>query len=558
MLPLYSFPCYYLGEWVGLSTSLRLWYYSCITVGMALYDDARFVLSHVRHSFVTCDDTGLCELALLSDADIRVAWPQQATSQVTTDLAAEAEQLQLQQQQEMSQSYDIVSEMEFIGAHRRRSNTAQRLERLKKERRLQGKLRHVVWKDQPAKELSASELDAYFPRKDVGRRSGKWSPPADGEATKRSSALTRQLEQFPVAPNNPFNEYTRFDGKVSEPAHRRINIFMSMLPPEERGFPIVVSALPGARIQDLIGLVCWHYTNEGRSPKLRPSVSQYCLRIAEESGEIDEDFPPLDPREPVTKFEFPYLALAEVEREDFPTGPLLTFHTKDGFTKVQIPSLDATLREVLDQMLKKRKGLLRSLGPEFHVEDYREVGIPIDLDTTIRTSGTLEFTLVSEDAVLSRTQPDDYPDRDMTAMEAHLYQAFNVALVPRIGRNTEVQLGISGEKVEITPLHQKPKNRLWSWQPKAVTHNMNEIAACEFVHRKHSMGSPEKCVVKVVYLSGGEFKNHVFETDPGTASVIRNKLGYILVMRTSPARTQYLALKERKLLRKQSSFLLPS
>ncbi|KAH7982701.1 hypothetical protein HPB52_006708 [Rhipicephalus sanguineus] len=458
---------------------------------MALYDDVRFVLSHVRHSFVTCDDTGLCELALLSDADIRAAWSQPATSQVTTDLAAEAEQLQLQQQQEMSQSYDIVSEMEFIGAHRRFNERT----------------------------CSASEVDAYFPRKDTGgtvRRSGKWSSPVDGEAPQRSSALARQLEQFPVAPNNPFNEYTRFDGKVSEPAHRRINIYMSMLPPEERGFPIAVSALPGARIQDLIGLVCWHYTNEGRSPKLRPSVSQYCLRIAEESGEIDEDFPPLDPREPVTKFEFPYLALAEVEREDFPAGPLLTFHTKDGFTKVQIPSLDATLRDVLDQMLKKRKGLLRSLGPEFHVEDYREVGIPIDLDTTIRTSGTLEFTLVSEDAVLSATQPDDYADRDMTAMEAHLYQAFNVALVPRIGRNTEVQLGISGEKVEITPLHQKAKNRLWSWQPKAVTHNMNEIAACEFVHRKHSMGSPEKCVVKVVYLSGGEFKNHVFETDPGT------------------------------------------
>lgn len=86
---------------------------------MALYDDVRFVLSHVRHSFVTCDDTGLCELALLSDADARAAWPQASAPQVTTDLAAEAEQLQLQQQQEMSQSYDIVSEMEFIGAHRR-------------------------------------------------------------------------------------------------------------------------------------------------------------------------------------------------------------------------------------------------------------------------------------------------------------------------------------------------------------------------------------------------------------------------------------------------------
>ncbi|XP_077506881.1 SAPK-interacting protein 1 isoform X2 [Amblyomma americanum] len=519
---------------------------------MALYDDVRFVLSHVRHSFVTCDDTGLCELAMLSDADARAAWPQ--PPQVTTDLAAEAEQLQLQQQQEMSQSYDIVSEMEFIGAHRRRSNTAQRLERLKKERRLQGKLRHIVWKDQSPKQLSALEVDTYFPRKESAARRS-----ADGGATQqRSSALARQLEKFPVAPNNPFNEYTRFDGKVSEPAHRRINVFMSMLPPDERGFPIMVSALPGARIHDLIGLVCWHYTNEGRSPKLKPSVSHYCLRIAEESGEIDEDFPALDPREPVTKFEFPFLALAEVEKEDFPMGPLLTFHTKDGFTKVQIPSLDATLREVLDQMLKKRKGLLRSLGPEFHVEDYKEVGIPIDLDSTIRTSGTLEFTLVSEDAALSASQPDDYADRDMTAMEAHLYQAFNVALVPRIGRNTQVQLGISGEKVEITPLHHKTKNRLWTWQPKAVTHNMNEIAACEFVHRKHSVGSLERCVVKVVYLSGGEFKNHVFETDPSTASVIRSKLGYILVMRTSLARTQYLALKERKLLRKQASFLLPS
>lgn len=528
---------------------------------MALYDDVRFVLSHVRHSFVTCDDTGLCELALLSDADARAAWPQASAPQVTTDLAAEAEQLQLQQQQEMSQSYDIVSEMEFIGAHRRRSNTAQRLERLKKERRLQGKLRHVVWKEQPAKELSASEVDTYFPRKETGAaasHSSKWASPADGEATHRSSALARQLEAFPVAPNNPFNEYTRFDGKVSEPVHRRISVFLSMLPVESRAFPIVVSALPGARIQDLIGLVCWQYTNEGRSPKLRPSVSQYCLRIAEESGEIDEDFPALDPREPVTKFEFPFLALAEVEREDFPMGPLLTFHTKDGFTKVQIPSADATLREVLDQMLKKRKGLLRSLGPEFHVENYREVGIPIDLDTTIRMSNTHEFTLVSEDVLVSASQPDDWADRDMTAMEAHLYQAFNVALVPRIGRNTEVQLGISGEKVEITPLHQKTKSRIWTWQPKAVTLNMNEIAACEFVHRKHSMGSPEKSVVKVVYLSGGEFKHHVFETDPGTASVIRNKLGYILIMRTSPARTQYLAVKERKLLRKQASFLLPS
>lgn len=72
-------------------------------------------------------------------------------------------------------------------------------------------------------------------------------------------------------------------------------------------------------------------------------------------------------------------------------------------------------------------------------------------------------------------------------------------------------------------------------------------------------GSLDRRVVKIVYVApGGEFKHHVFETDPATASVIRNKLNYILVMRTSPARNQYLSIKEKKLLRKQASFLLPN
>lgn len=44
-----------------------------------------------------------------------------------------------------SQSYDIVSEMEMIGAHRRRSNTAQRLEKLKQEKKIQSKVKVIQW-----------------------------------------------------------------------------------------------------------------------------------------------------------------------------------------------------------------------------------------------------------------------------------------------------------------------------------------------------------------------------------------------------------------------------
>lgn len=541
---------------------------------MALFDDRRFLVSHIRNSFVTGDDTGMCELVMLSDD----APPSELLqSYVYKDggvggaLVLELEPFPASVEaptEELGQSYDIVSELELLGAHRRRSNTAQRLERLKKERRQQARLRHVLWKEPLPRELTPSEVDQFFPCKDVSAVRNKLQTRTQGaDSTERDaadevpannpSALSRQLEQFPVAPNNPFNEYARFDGRASSQNQKRINIFLSMLPPEERAYPLPVCPLPNAKVQDFIGLVCWQYTNEGREPKLRPGVGHYCLKIAEESGEIDEDFPSLDPKEPVSKFEFPYLALAQVERgeEEDATGPVVTFHTKDGFSKIQISSLECTLREVLDQMLKKRKGLLRSLGPEFHVESTRGFGIPIDLDTSIRSTGMLEFTLVSEDESPCESNLEDWGERDLSAIQAHLYQAFNVALMHRLGRSTEVQIGVSGEKVEITPLLHKPRNKFWSWHPKAATHNMNEIAACEIVDRKYSS---EKRLLKIVYLSSGEFKHHLFEADYSTAVEIRNKLNYILLMRTSPARLQYMAMKEKKLLRKQSSFHVSS
>lgn len=34
---------------------------------MALFDDRRFLLSHINHSFITGDDTGLCEVVMLDE-----------------------------------------------------------------------------------------------------------------------------------------------------------------------------------------------------------------------------------------------------------------------------------------------------------------------------------------------------------------------------------------------------------------------------------------------------------------------------------------------------------
>lgn len=152
-----------------------------------------------------------------------------------------------------------------------------------------------------------ADLRELFPTKD-------WEPQSERPPPKRS-ALSAQIEKYPTIPNNPFNEFARFDGRVSEGAPtKRIVIFLTMLAEGDRDYPMEVVSLSSARVQELIGLICWQYTNEGKEPKLKPTVNCYSLRIAEENGDVDPDFPSLNPKEPVAKFGFPVLAL--VEKED--------------------------------------------------------------------------------------------------------------------------------------------------------------------------------------------------------------------------------------------------
>lgn len=199
--------------------------------------------------------------------------------------------------------------MELYGSHRRRSNTAQRLERLKKERKNQAKVKVIQWKDPNDKlALSQEQLEDIFNDEDT-------------VLVKKAmtSALAAQIDRFPALPNNPFNDYSRFDGRVNESsAVKRVSIFLTMLPTEAEvsSHPLEVSVIASARVQDLIGLICWQYTNEGKEPRLNPCVNRYCLRISEENGDVDPDFPSLNPKEPVSKFGFPFLALVEKEDDE--------------------------------------------------------------------------------------------------------------------------------------------------------------------------------------------------------------------------------------------------
>ncbi|XP_019804800.1 target of rapamycin complex 2 subunit MAPKAP1 isoform X3 [Tursiops truncatus] len=497
---------------------------------MAFLDNPTIILAHIRQSHVTSDDTGMCEMVLIDhDVDLEKIHPPSMPGDSGSEIQGSNGETQ---GYVYAQSVDITSSWDF--GIRRRSNTAQRLERLRKERQNQIKCKNIQWKERNSKQ-SAQELKSLFEKKSL-----KEKPPHSG----KQSILSVRLEQCPLQLNNPFNEYSKFDGKghVGTTATKKIDVYLPLHSSQDRLLPMTVVTMASARVQDLIGLICWQYTSEGREPKLNDNVSAYCLHIAEDDGEVDTDFPPLDSNEPIHKFGFSTLALVEKysspgltskeslfvrilsampvddECQGFPPHALTLSprNAAHGFSLIQVDNTKVTMKEILLKAVKRRKGSQKISGS--------------------RADGVFE-----EDS-----QIDIATVQDM--LSSHHYKSFKVSMIHRLRFTTDVQLGISGDKVEIDPVtNQKASTKFWIKQ-KPISVDSDLLCACDLAEEK----SPSHAIFKLTYLSNHDYKHLYFESDAATVNEIVLKVNYILESRASTARADYFAQKQRKLNRRTS------
>nr|CAD7396535.1 unnamed protein product [Timema cristinae] len=377
---------------------------------MAFYDNKHWLLSHIRNSFISSDDTGMCEMVMLGDDIPRKLDPQS--------------------------KFDY---MEF-GAHRQRSNTAQRLEKMDQDRKRAARIKHIKW---------------------------EWK-------TKSHSLLSEQLEKSPHLPHNPFLEFAKYDGTAQVGVMtKKYGIFLTMLPTEKRNYPMPVIVISSAKNLSSLRLIQGE-SSYGRTCHhcacYRESVDHYGLHIVEDDGEVDWDFPCLEPRETVGKFGFGFLALVErTEKRD-------------------------------RQQSKRMRNHL-----------------------------------------------------DM--IDAPIYQSYRVYIINKMRTKTEINLGISGEKIEIDPVvQQKVSAKFWNRQ-KPVSYPMDSVAACDLIDKSSS-----RATFRLVchQAATGDQAHHDFETELGRAEEIVRKIGLILDLRSSPIRKEYLALRERKSHRRRSFHLGPS
>ncbi|XP_066909105.1 target of rapamycin complex 2 subunit MAPKAP1 isoform X2 [Halyomorpha halys] len=384
-----------------------------------------------------------------------------------------------------------------FGLRRHRSNTAQRLEKMEAEKKKAANTIHVKWVTNPVP-LSAEARAELFPRKDL----------TSIKREKQVSLLTELLAKFPDMPENPFKDYARMDGnaQVGIPTKKYL-IFITMLNENDRKYPMEVVIISSAKILDLVGLICWKCTIEHPDITFKDNVNHYGLYIAEDDGVVDWDFPSLDSREVVSKFGFTYLAL--VER---------------------------------DQALQQD-------------ETY-----PILIESTIHHSEPGPSS--------TRVQMENQLEEDMNRIRSHIkaigapvYQSFNVYVLNKVRARSEIHLGVSGEKLEIFPvIQQRVSARLWGGKQRAETFSMEDVVSCDVIEHK----SNNRSTFRLVYCKGstgdddlGTIKHRDFESETTIASDIVKKVNYILEVRQSEKRREYIASRERKSHRKKNFHLGP-
>ncbi|KAK9318928.1 stress-activated map kinase interacting protein 1-domain-containing protein [Lipomyces orientalis] len=138
------------------------------------------------------------------------------------------------------------------------------------------------------------------------------------------SNLTALIQLSQASAKNPFEIYTSASG-VGElkPLHLKLYRPTSSSP----SLPFEVVVKPYATVADTIGYALYRYWEEKRKPELiedECDVNSWTLRIVEEDGEPDRDFPALDRTRIISAFSFDEFALVEATPSQVKENQIVT------------------------------------------------------------------------------------------------------------------------------------------------------------------------------------------------------------------------------------------
>eukprot|EP00833_Pecoramyces_ruminatium_P014273 jgi/Orpsp1_1/1188305/evm.model.d7180000063770.1 len=128
------------------------------------------------------------------------------------------------------------------------------------------------------------------------------------------SNLSQLLKQNNSS-SNPFADYRFFSGK-GDPDSMELMIYLPFSDEPEKPLQIMVKKT--ATVEDVIGYSLYEYNEAERKPVITSDldVPYWNMRIVEDDGEIDEDFPALERARKIQKFAFDSFAICKASQAE--------------------------------------------------------------------------------------------------------------------------------------------------------------------------------------------------------------------------------------------------
>ena len=491
---------------------------------MAFYDNRLWLLSHIHNSFVSSDETGICEMVLSPETfteDMTVIAKSHGLEAFLPDVLAGQEEL------DSFRSHTAGSPDIRAPPRQSVNNSVQAHQRT--VRPDQDNVTTVQWRSPPAaSDRTDDDGEEIFPKKIIPK------------PTHVTSQLSQELENMSIeSVSNPWQEYGRFEGICNK--DRKVDIFF-VIDGVKVCSPLTIWCSREAKVKDVIGLACLKYFQQTPSERLEPPVHSYSLHMCEEDGSVDCDFPSLDLKEPFNKYGFSQLALVKKDQVD--SCERITLYLPDGtFTELDVDKASISMGELLELGLQRRARILPRdrAGFSYHLETAEEAGT-IDPQSPLSSYQSTQFFIVRDNSKRVSTHRDQASEKPVNFLDAPLFQSFDVQMISKVRTKVPIHLGISGEKVEIDP-RQQPS---WSvYKQKACTYDMDNIVSCEVVE---DQGEGRK-VFKMIYLTDSGWRWNEFEGDTDTVDAVIGKINHLIEMIQSEPRKlrkEYLENKEKK------------
>lgn len=359
------------------------------------------------------------------------------------------------------------------------------------------------------------------------------------------SFLTAMMERKTEL-NNPLAAQYAGYGTKMESDGMKIKIYLPFSDNPEK--PLYISVKADASVDNVIGYCLFEYINEKFTPILNSkilNVSFWSIRIVEDDGEVDEDFPALERSRRIGKYAFDQFALINLKplqdnpiyqsKPNLAEMPDVSSATPSVFLKIHLYStleikqttimqmpLNISMQEVFNRICAKR-----GYDQKDFILKMADVKTDVPLDKTLQQVDCIEFCVLKrssggagdiflrpQDELDAKEDKFDFSSEDFRTM----FKQYNVVSNKLMGRQERV-LTVDGEYIHLDGAESKG---FFDRGKSAVSHNFKDVISC--VQPKTTTSTFRLTVQR----ADG---NKIYEFDAGTprlALEICSRVAYIL------------------------------